>query len=66
MRNLEVHRHFCNRIAARYAGLAWVTMSTPDEHAGVLMVFKAYDQISYALIMHATSEMHVQDFVRTP
>ena len=41
-------------------------IETPEEHAGVLMVFKAYDQISYALIMHATSEMHVQDFVRTP
>lgn len=38
----------------------------PDEPAGTLMVFKTYDRISYALIMEATSEIHVLDRVRNP
>ncbi len=38
----------------------------PDEPAGTLMVFRTYDRISYALIMEATSEIHVFDKARTP
>jgi LysM domain len=36
----------------------------PDEHAGVLMVFKAYDRISYGLVMNAVSAIHIYDKVR--
>ena len=38
----------------------------PDEAAGTLMVFKTYDRISYALIMEATSEIHILDKFKTP
>ncbi len=38
----------------------------PEELAGHLMAFKVYEGISYAMIMHATSEIHVHDIVRTP
>jgi len=38
----------------------------PDEPAGSLMVFRTYERISYALVMEATSEIHVLDKVRTP
>jgi hypothetical protein len=38
----------------------------PDEPTGVSMVFRTYDRISYALIMEATSEIHVFDKVRSP
>ncbi len=38
----------------------------PEEHAGTLMVFRAYDRMSYALVMEATSEMRVGDRVRNP
>ena len=38
----------------------------PDEPAGILMVFKTYDRISYALVMEATNEIHVLDRVRNP
>jgi LysM repeat protein len=38
----------------------------PDEHAGVLMVFKAYDRISYGLVMKASSAIHILDKVRNP
>ncbi|MCL4778597.1 MAG: LysM peptidoglycan-binding domain-containing protein [Gammaproteobacteria bacterium] len=38
----------------------------PDEHAGVLMVFKTYDRISYGLVMNAESPIHIFDKVRNP
>jgi hypothetical protein len=38
----------------------------PDESAGSAMVFKTYDRISYALIMEATSEIHIFDKVKNP
>jgi hypothetical protein len=38
----------------------------PDEHAGVLMVFKTYDRISYGLVMNASSAIHILDRVRNP
>ncbi|MDQ1302526.1 MAG: LysM peptidoglycan-binding protein [Pseudomonadota bacterium] len=38
----------------------------PDEHAGVLMVFKAYDRISYGLVMKASNAIHILDKVRNP
>ena len=41
-------------------------VTLPEERAGTLMVFKTYDRLSYALVMEATSEIHVLDLVRTP
>jgi hypothetical protein len=38
----------------------------PDEHAGVLMVFRTYDRISYGLVMNAESAIHIFDKVRNP
>ena len=38
----------------------------PDERAGLLMVFKAYDRISYGLVMSAESPIHILDKVRNP
>ncbi len=38
----------------------------PDERAGLLMVFKTYDRISYALVMSAESAIHILDKVRNP
>ncbi|MGH8195407.1 MAG: LysM peptidoglycan-binding domain-containing protein [Woeseiaceae bacterium] len=38
----------------------------PDEQAGTVMVFKVYDGIAYALVMEATSAIHVLDAVRNP
>ena len=36
----------------------------PNEYAGVLMVFRTFDQVSYALIMEASSNIHIYDTVR--
>jgi len=38
----------------------------PDEKAGILMVFRTFDKVSFGLIMKATSALHVGDTVRTP
>ena len=38
----------------------------PDEHAGELLIFKTEEQISFALVMNTTSEVHVGDAVRNP
>jgi LysM domain len=38
----------------------------PDERAGMLLVFKTFDRVSYGLIVGASGAMHVLDIVRTP
>ncbi len=38
----------------------------PDEKAGLLMVFRTFEKVSFGLIMKATSALHVGDRVRTP
>jgi len=38
----------------------------PDEHAGVLMVFRPFEKVSYALVMKATQAIHILDVVKTP
>ncbi len=42
------------------------TVTLPDEEAGTVMIFKVYDRIAYALVMEATSDIHVLDAVRDP
>jgi hypothetical protein len=38
----------------------------PDEKAGLLMVFRTFEKVSFALIMKATSALHVGDRIRNP
>lgn len=38
----------------------------PSEHAGILMVFKSFDKVSYGLIMRATNVVSVGDEIRNP
>lgn len=38
----------------------------PDERAGVVMVFRPFRRVSYALVMHAERAMHIGDFVTNP
>jgi hypothetical protein len=38
----------------------------PSERAGTMLVFKTFDRVSYGLIVGASSEIHVADYVRNP
>ena len=42
------------------------SVKLPDEKAGILMVFRTFDKVSFGLVMKATSALHVGDIVRTP
>ncbi|NOQ93248.1 MAG: LysM peptidoglycan-binding domain-containing protein [Methylophaga sp.] len=39
------------------------TVTLPDEHAGVAMVFKVFEKVSYAIVMKATRAIHLNDRV---
>ncbi|MCP4000771.1 MAG: LysM peptidoglycan-binding domain-containing protein [Gammaproteobacteria bacterium] len=41
-------------------------VTLPQNHAGNVMIVKAYAKISYALVMQAELEMQVHDYVRNP
>ncbi len=41
------------------------TIKLPDELAGVLMVFRTFDKVSYALVLEATQSIHLLDIVRS-
>lgn len=59
-------------LAAMQAGktvkdsVAGGSVKLPDEQAGVLMVFRVFDRVSYALVMRATSALHLHDTVTNP
>lgn len=42
------------------------SVKLPNERAGVLMVFRPFKRVSYAVIMKATGPIHVLDVVKTP
>lgn len=38
----------------------------PDERAGIIMVFRTFDKVSYGLVMRATRAIHLYDTVTNP
>lgn len=42
------------------------TFTLPLEEAGILMVFRTFDKVSFALVLRATKPLHVLDWVRPP
>lgn len=46
------------------AGGSYVKL--PDEAAGIGLVFRVYDNISYALVMRSEREIHKGDLIRSP
>lgn len=41
-------------------------ITLPEERAGLLMVFRVFEQLSYALVLEAQREMQLFDVIRTP
>lgn len=64
---LEI-RQAGNRIRdiARGYGTFQRSVELPSERAGVLMVFRTFARVSYALVMRASGAIHVYDIVKTP
>ncbi len=48
------------------AGFFSSNVETPQERSGTLMVFRAFKDSSYAVVMQATLEIHVKDVVGNP
>ncbi|MGH8280441.1 MAG: LysM peptidoglycan-binding domain-containing protein [Gammaproteobacteria bacterium] len=42
------------------------TVKLPEEREGTLLVFRTFPNVSYGLVMQATSEMHILDVVKNP
>jgi hypothetical protein len=42
------------------------TVTLPLEEAGILMVFRTFEKVSFALVMRANKPLHVLDWVRPP
>jgi len=56
----------CARIQDASTCLLHPNRRLPIETAGTLLVFKTYEQMSYALILNETSPIHTYDHIRNP
>jgi len=62
---LDIYR--AGRIVAdKYHSENVEAVKLPDELAGVLMVFRPFERVSYALVMEAEGAIHTLDKVQTP
>ena len=50
----------------KYSSVKNEQVVLPEELAGTLMIFRAFERVSYALVMEATGAIHVLDKVKTP
>ena len=41
-------------------------LNVPDERTGILMVFRVFDRVSYAIVLNSSEAVRTGDFVRAP
>jgi hypothetical protein len=54
------------RDTTKAAGASDARITLPEERAGLAFVFRVFDRISYALVMHITTPVSPYDVVQTP
>jgi hypothetical protein len=54
------------RDTSKAAGASGALIKLPDERSGLSFVFRVFDRVSYALVMHVTRPISPLDVVRTP
>lgn len=54
------------RDTTKASGASDALIKLPDERAGISFVFRVFDRVSYALVMHVTRPISPLDVVRTP
>ena len=60
---LEIRRSGKERV---YRGGVEENFTVPSEKEGYLMIFRAYDRVSYGLVMNAIRSIQLNDIVQTP
>lgn len=58
--------HGGHRVKDPHGGWFSGSVETPQERSGTLMVFRSFKNSSYAIVMQATFEIHVEDVVGNP
>ena len=46
--------------------ISGTSVKIPDERAGLVMVFRTYDKLSYGLVLYASRQLAVMDKVKNP